>query len=118
VTVLIVPSLPFVPLDAELHLVNTIIINNKKQVEEMSKTSEANIVWIVSFQIDETGRFLDYEIDQLDLHDHPEVGAKLTTLIGKGVFTSAEEAKVWAEKQFASRSGCSGCGCGGCCHEK
>ena len=26
--------------------------------------------------------------------------AKLTTLIGKGVFTSAEEAKVWAENNL------------------
>ena len=87
----------------------------------MGKTSEANVVWIVSFQIDETGRFLDYEIDEFDLSEHPGAGAKLTPLIGKGVFTSSDEAKLWAEKQFAGQSGCSGCGCGsggGCCHGK
>lgn len=86
----------------------------------MSKSAEMDVVWIVSFQINEKGQFLDYEIDQFDLGEHPGSVSKLTPLIGKGVFTSAEEARKWAEKQFSGQSGCSGCGCGGggCCHGK
>lgn len=82
-----------------------------------------NVVWIVSFQVDDAGRFLNYEVDQFDLQDHPGSADKLSSLLGKGVFTSAEEARIWAEKQFSvGTGGCGrgcngGCGGGGCCHK-
>ncbi|MDD4600665.1 hypothetical protein SDC9_11330 [bioreactor metagenome] len=84
----------------------------------MSKGINSNVVWIVSFEVDAAGNFLDYAVEQFDLREHSGSADKLNPLLGKGVFESAEEAKLWAEKQFSNcNTGCSGCG-GGCCHGK
>lgn len=84
----------------------------------MNNSDSTNVVWIVSFQVDDSGRFLDYAIDQFNFEDHPGSADKLSSLFGKGVFASAEDARIWAEKQFsAGKGGCGGgCkgGCGGC----
>ena len=81
----------------------------------MMSNNDTGIVWIVSFEIDEAGRFLNYDVAEFDLDEHPGAAEKLSPLIGKGVFKSSEEARLWAEKQFSSSSaGCQGCGGGGC----
>lgn len=89
----------------------------------MNKCADMDVVWIVSFQVDDAGRFLDYQVDRFDFQEHPGSVDNLCSLLGKGVFKSAEEAKEWAERQFflASTRGCGRCGgCSGdrgCCHK-
>jgi hypothetical protein len=74
-------------------------------------------VWVVSFQVNADGLFLDYAVDAFDLEKHPGAFSKLSGLMGKGVFTDYEEAEEWAKQQLAGCSrGCGGKGCaGGCC---
>lgn len=74
-----------------------------------------NVVWIVSFNVDENGRFLDYAVDTFDIEAHPRANSKLSGLMGKGVFTNYEEAEEWAKKQLAGCNKECCRGCGGCC---
>jgi len=87
----------------------------------MKDLNKNDTVWIVSFEVDQAGKFLDYAVEEFDLREHPRAANKLEPLVGKGVFESAAEAEEWAKKQFAapSHSCGGGCGCGGgggCCH--
>lgn len=89
----------------------------------MKDFNKNDTVWIVSFEVDQKGKFLDYAVEEFDLREHPRAVEKLESLVGKGVFSSAEEAERWAKKQFAEPNhGCGGgCGCGGgggCCHQE
>jgi hypothetical protein len=67
------------------------------------------LVWVVSFAIDEDGQYADYAIDIYDLYTLSEKAAMhLREQMGKGVFLNAEEAEDWARLQVQPRN------CGGC----
>lgn len=81
------------------------------------------IMWMVSFKINEDGSLSDYHIDQIDLNAYPPaVAEKLKAQLGKGLFEDQDEAKTWAKAQTGRKS--CGCSCGkggggcGCPHKK
>ena len=67
------------------------------------------IVWVVSFAVDEEGQFLDYAVEEFNLTQCTStVAGHLRELMGKGVFDNFEAAEHWAKKQTQ----------GSCCHNK
>lgn len=83
----------------------------------------AEWAWMVSFVVNEDGSLGDYELEEVNLDFYNSTAAnKLRAKIGKGLFTNAEEARMWAEAQLGDKScgcrcGSSGKGCG-CPHKK
>lgn len=76
-------------------------------------TQQSETVWVVSFEVDEEGALLDYQIDEFYLPEYSAtVVAHLRNQMGKGVFTALDEAKLWASTQLQPQ------GCGGCCQQK
>jgi hypothetical protein len=75
-------------------------------------TQNAETVWVVSFGLDETGGYVDYQIDEFDLREYPEkIAEQLRKQQGNGVFPTFPDAELWARLQ--TRSGGCGGGCGG-----
>jgi hypothetical protein len=75
-------------------------------------TQNAETVWVVSFGLDETGGYVDYQIDEFDLREYPEkIAEQLRKQQGNGVFPNFQDAEQWARLQTSS-GGCGG-GCGG-----
>ena len=76
-------------------------------------------VWVVSFRVGENGAYEDAEVREQDLGEFPpDAAGHLRSLMGRGVFSSEDEALRWAEAQTAGSAGC-GCrgaagGCGEC----
>ncbi len=69
------------------------------------------IVWMVSFKIEENGDFSDYMVDKVDLANYRNHTAeRLRAKMGKGIFHNVEEAEEWAKTQMA-RCNCE-CKCG------
>ncbi|CUH96254.1 hypothetical protein P22_2344 [Propionispora sp. 2/2-37] len=59
------------------------------------------LVWVVSFGIDEDGSFSDYLVEQIDLGNYSRQAAEnLRNKMGKGVFYNSREAEEWAQKQM------------------
>jgi len=70
----------------------------------------SEIVWIVSFAVDEAGQFLDYAVHEFDLAQCSSTVAKdLQGMMGKGVFCSAEDAERWVKEQTHGAA---------CCHKQ
>jgi hypothetical protein len=67
------------------------------------------IVWVVSFAVDEEGEFLDYAVDEFDLTQcSSTVAGQLQGLMDKGVFGNMEDAERWAKQQTHKS----------CCHKQ
>ncbi|MEG6586274.1 hypothetical protein [Dendrosporobacter sp. 1207_IL3150] len=84
----------------------------------MPEDKNTEIVWIVSFEVDEDGSLQSYLIEEQDLSSYrTDIANSLRELIGKGLFYSHSEAEKWAEAQTNSSCGCKGKKGGGCCRK-
>ena len=74
----------------------------------MENETQHEIVWMVSFEVDDDGKLSDYIVDAIDLKDYrADVADNLRSKLGKGIFNSADLAEEWAKSQSNVKS----CGC-------
>lgn len=82
----------------------------------MNQELADEMVWIVSFAVDDDGTQESYLIEEKNLAGYRrDIADNLRDMLGKGLFYSKEEATKWAEAQV-SRPCCGKSG--GCCRQQ
>ena len=82
----------------------------------MEQETGNEIVWMVSFAVNEDGVQETFFIEEKNLAGYrPDIADNLRELLGKGLFYSKEEAENWAQTQISKPC----CGrSGGCCRQR
>ncbi len=85
----------------------------------MAVLTSTEMIYMVSFEVDENGSLKGYSIDEKDLAAYrADIADNLKSMFGKGIFHKKEEARQWAEAQIEAGASQSCCGkSGGCCRQ-
>lgn len=76
----------------------------------------SEVVWVVSFVVQEDGQLGDHTIEEFDLTQCSDtVAGHLRGMMGKGVFGSLADAELWAKGQTQRGCCCKQDGAGGGC---